>query len=84
MKYKKHIYTIDSEIDHERRECDDGTYRDFYTVHVRKDGWLYFSKCGNDLELTKRQAEVCMNGWNNGMSNLTFWGKLRYIITGKK
>ena len=84
MKIKKHIYSIDPKIGHERRECDDGTYRDIHTVHILRDGFYYYSINGENLELIKTQARVAMNGWNNGISNLTLWGKLRYIITGKK
>ena len=84
MKIKKHIYSLDPKIGYERRECDDGTYRDIHTIHILKDGFYYYSINGTDIELLKTQAEVAMNGWNNGISNLTIFGKFRYIFTGKK
>lgn len=83
MKIKKHIYSIDPDIDHERKECDDGTYRDYYTVHILRDGSLFTSVYKDNLEVAKTQARVNMEGWNAGISNLTFWGWLRYVFTGE-
>ena len=83
MKFKKHIYSIDPHIDHECKECDDGTYRDYYTVHILRDGSLFTSVCKDNLEIAKTQARVNMEGWNVGKSNMTLWGKIKYIFTGK-
>lgn len=83
MKTRKHIYSIDPKIGHERRECDDGTYRDFTPYTFSEMDMRTIQKNSDNLELLKTQIRICEEAWNDGMSNVTFRGKLKYIFTGK-
>ena len=83
MKTKKHYYSINPDITHFNHEYDDGSFRDDYKIVILKNDRPYDFLYGDKLDLMKAQAELRVSALNDSIDNLTLWGKIRYIFTGK-